>query len=116
MTRPGERGRGVLGGVLLGVQVGVLALTALVAGMAAHYADTPLPDRRRGMLMMAAFAGGAAVLQAGLLGYLLLRRLLGRLNPDMRPHPLGHQDLWAEGGRRIRPEDAPPVTPYEIEE
>lgn len=34
-------------------------------------------------------------------------------NPAEPFKPMGYEDAWSEGGRRLKPEDAPPVEPWE---
>ena len=40
----------------------------------------------------------------------IVRYLAHRLTaPEEKYQPMGHFDAWAEAGRRLRPEDAPPI-------
>jgi hypothetical protein len=34
-------------------------------------------------------------------------------NPPEPFKPMGYEDAWSEGGRRLKPENAPPVEPWE---
>ena len=71
-------------------------------------------DQQKYLANMAALTTATLLLTLLLLAYLVTRRVVRRLlaNPD-KPKTTPYVNAWLEAGRRLRPQDAPPVPGFE---
>ena len=98
----------------------VIALVALVAMLTGllllllSAAGTAEPERQKYLVRMASLAMGALVLSVVILAGVVIRYLTQRLTgPSEQFEPMGYESAWKEAGRRLRPEDAPPIEGFE---
>lgn len=98
----------------------VIVLVALIAFLTGIlylvFAKAAVAEPKlQGYLMRLAWLTGAAMFLAVLiLMGVVIRYVASRLTD--RPEefkPTGYVDVWAEAGRRLKAEDAPPVEPFE---
>jgi hypothetical protein len=93
--------------VLVAMLTGLLLLLLGAAGSAE-------PERQKYLVRMASLAMGALVLSILILAGVVIRYLAQRLTgPSDQFKPMGYESAWKEAGRRLRPEDAPPVEGFE---
>jgi hypothetical protein len=72
------------------------------------------PEKQRHLVKLASLTMGALVLSVVILVGLIARYVAYRLTHPPEPFkPMGYEDAWKEAGRRLRPEDAPPVEGFE---
>ncbi len=100
--------------------IGVIALVGFIAGMTgllywlAKAAKSADPQVRTYVMRLAAMATALVILSAALLVAVVARYVASRLLHPPEPFkPMGYVDAWTEAGRRLKPQDAPPVRPYE---
>lgn len=93
-------------------------LAALMAGllwrMLDRVAEAVDEQKRRDLLPFAALAAGGLGATLVLLALAVIRYVGSRLaGMSEEAKPMGYVDVWAEGGRRLKPEDAPPIEEFE---
>lgn len=100
--------------------IGMVAIIAAMAGLLYWLGDahrTATPERKDYFARMAFFVAGILLLSVLLLAGMVIHRLTQRLaEPDEKYRPMGYFDAWSEAGRRLKPEEAPPVEGFEDEE
>jgi len=71
-------------------------------------------DRQRELVRFASLAFAATLLSVLILIGVVARYVARRFSADSEPFkPMGYVDAWTESGRRLKPEDAPPVEGFE---
>jgi hypothetical protein len=97
--------------------IALVAAAALLTGLVLLLLDAAgkaEPERQRYLVKLASLAMGALVLSVVVLVALVARYVAYRLtNPPEAFKPMGYESAWKEAGRRLRPEDAPPVEGFE---
>lgn len=97
--------------VALAALIAILVALLVLVLDAAEEAQAP---QKRSLLMMAYLALGALGLAALLLVVLAVRYLGTRTTERTGGRkPMQYVDAWAEAGRRLKPEDAPPIEGFE---
>jgi len=103
--------------VLVIALVTFLAMAAGVLYWVLRSAAEAKPALRDYLMKMAALAAAVLVLTAVILFAVVIRHIASRItSPAEKPAPGTYEDAWAEAGRRLKPEDAPPVPGFEEEE
>ena len=102
--------------------ISVIALLALTAMLSAllywllNAAPNAEGEKQQYLLRFIFLVMGALFLTLIILLGVIARYVAHRLtSPEEKYQPLGHFDAWAEAGRRLRPEDAPPIEGFEDE-
>ena len=92
----------------------IAALSGLLYGVASVSRADLAPEARAYLVRLAYLAGGVLVVSGLLLAVWLFRYVRIWLAPPHEPPPRPDGlDAWAEAGRRLRPEDAPPIEGFE---
>lgn len=100
--------------VLTVTLVGLIAILVVLLVLVLDAAEEAQAPQKRSLLMMAYLALGALGLASLLLVVLAARFLGSRVTERMGDRkPMGYVDAWAEAGRRLKPEDAPPIEGFE---
>ena len=102
------------------VVIALVAFMAILTGVlyrtlaAAAQAE---PDTRDYLMRLAAMTTAVLVLSAVLLFGTVIRYIASRITgPADKFKPTPYEDAWTEAGRRLKPEDAPPVQGFEDED
>lgn len=94
----------------MGVLVGLLFLAFGKARKAVDLAQKQYLTRLSQLLLAVLLL--TALLLIGVIAHYIAQRLK---NPPEPFKPMGYEDAWTESGRRLKPEDAPPVEPWETD-
>ena len=99
------------------LMIGLAALNTLLAVLlhkvAAAAATAPLA-RHEYLTRLAYLVGAVLIAALALTVIVLVHHLALRLFSHPEPFkPTPYEDAWTEAGKRLKPEDAPPVEPYE---
>ena len=102
------------------VVISLVVMTAVLAALvywllsAATRADG---ERQKYLLRLASVAAAGLLLALLVLLGTVARYVARRLTaPQERFEPMGYVDAWSEAGRRLKPEDAPPVPGFEADD
>ena len=94
--------------------MGLIAILVVLLLLVLDAAEEAQAPQKRSLLMMAYLALGALGLASLLVVVLAIRYLGTRMTERMGSRkPMGYVDAWAEAGRRLKPEDAPPIEGFE---
>jgi uncharacterized protein involved in cysteine biosynthesis len=100
--------------------IALVTFLALVAGVlywVLKSAAEAEPALRDYLMKMAALATAVLVLTVLILFAVVIRHIASRItSPTEKPTAGTYENAWAEAGRRLKPEDAPPVPGFEEEE
>ena len=100
--------------------ISLVALVAMLAGLMIWLLRSAVAaegQRQKELVRFASVSFAATLLAVLILIGVVARYVARRLGADSKPHkPMGYVDAWAEAGRRLKPEDAPPVEGFEDEE
>ncbi len=92
----------------------MIALLGVLAWSTLDAAGEAQGQQKRNLMLFAYVALGALTFTALLLMVLVVRYIAQRLtNPPEPFKPTEYEDAWTEAGRRLKPEDAPPVEGFE---
>ena len=93
----------VIGALLAGLLYWLLSAAAAAAG-----------DRQQYLLRLASLTMASLLLWLLISMGIVIRYVAQRFGRSGDRHkPMGYVDAWAEAGRRLKPEDAPPIEGFE---
>lgn len=93
----------------------VIAMVAWIAGLASVlYLVLTVAARNQYLLGLAWLTMGLLAVSLILLVGIIVHYITSRINQPAEPfEPTKYEDAWTEAGRRLKPEDAPPVDGFE---
>ena len=114
MKAPSRYFRATSFAILTIALVGLIAVLVSLLVVVLGAAEGTQGQTRRSLLLLAYLALGALGLAALLVTVLIIRYIGARTTarPE-KPKPMDYVDAWAEAGRRLKPEDAPPIEGFE---
>jgi membrane protein implicated in regulation of membrane protease activity len=102
------------------VVISLVTMVALLTGLlylAFARAAAAEPKDQAYLLRLAWLTGAVLIATFLVLVGVIVHYVASRLSePPEKYKPTGYVDIWSEAGRRLKPEDAPPVEPFELED